>query len=238
MLVGKPLSRTSKAALYLVGEQECAGGVAEFARGGEELGRYRVDTTFSLNRFYTDRADIIGKLRSQVIDVVKTHELNVRHYRSEWGAILLLVRGCDRAHRAAVEAVLEREKFRAELLAVGSHTQSVRAGELQRCLPCLSTAVAEKHPIKAADLRQAEREVRCALMVVEVRCMQQASTLISNCLFDRGMRIAKRRHSDTAQQVEIVMAIFIAQIDALSAHEKIGVPLICLEKQLALRSLY
>jgi hypothetical protein len=50
--------------------------------------------------------------------------------------------------------------------------------------------------------------------------------------------VAKGRYTDAAEEIEIVMAVFIAQIDALSADEEVRVALISVEKELILRCLY
>ncbi len=59
----------------------------------------------------------------------------------------------------------------------------------------------------------------------------------TNGLFDRRMGVAECRDADAAEQIEVVLAVFVAQIDALSADKEIGIALVGLEKQLTLRCL-
>ena len=59
VLVGEPLSGASHAALYLVGEEERAGGVAELAGCCEELRRDGVDAPLTLQGLDADAADVV-----------------------------------------------------------------------------------------------------------------------------------------------------------------------------------
>ena len=61
MLVGAPLAGAAHAGLDFVEEQESAGGVAQFARGLQELGRDGVDAAFALQDFDADAADVVGE---------------------------------------------------------------------------------------------------------------------------------------------------------------------------------
>ena len=58
VLVGEPLAGAADAGLDLVGEQQGAGGVAEVARGLEELLGDGVDAAFALDGFEADGADV------------------------------------------------------------------------------------------------------------------------------------------------------------------------------------
>ena len=51
------------------------------------------------------------------------------------------------------------------------------------------------------------------------------------------MGVAERGDADAAEQIEVVVAVLVAQIDALSADEEEGIALVGVEKQLALRGL-
>src|SRR6185312_17536499 len=119
------------ARLNLVGQEQSTGGVAQLARGCEELLRDGTHPALALDRLNADAAHIARKLRAQVGDVVKADEVDIGHYGSERLAILLLVGGRDRAHGAAVEAVLDGKKLRAELLSFAAQHAGMRARQLQ-----------------------------------------------------------------------------------------------------------
>lgn len=57
VLVGKPFAGAAHAGLDLVGDKECAGGVAEGSGFAEKFFRDRVDAAFALDRFDADGAD-------------------------------------------------------------------------------------------------------------------------------------------------------------------------------------
>ena len=115
VLVGKPFAGSAQATLNLIGEQESAGGVAEFACGGEELLRDGMNAAFTLDRLDADAANLIRELRAEIGDVVEADELDTGHDRCEGLAVFLLVSRCDGTHGAAVEAVFEGEKLCADV---------------------------------------------------------------------------------------------------------------------------
>src|SRR5690348_10424136 len=51
------------------------------------------------------------------------------------------------------------------------------------------------------------------------------------------MPITECGDPNAAQQIEVVDSVVVAKIDSLTAHKKIGIPLIRIEQQLVLRSL-
>ena len=64
--------------------------------------------------------------------------------------------------------------------------------------------------------------------------MDEAVALADNRLFDGRVSISERGDADAAEEIEIVLTVFVAEIDALSGDKQDGVSLIRLEKQLAL----
>jgi hypothetical protein len=129
-----------------------------------------------------------------------------------------------------VKAVFEGEKFCADVAAFGAQTASVGASKLERCLPRFGAAVAEEDPVKAADLYEAEGEFGSMLVEEEVRGMDEAAALAMNCLFDGGVGVTERGDSDAAEEVKVVLTVFVAEIDTLPADKQVGVALIGLEK--------
>jgi hypothetical protein len=67
--------------------------------------------------------------------------------------------------------------------------------------------------------------------------VEEASALTGDRFYDGGVGVAKRRYPDAAEEIEVVVAVFVAEINALSADKQVGISLIRLEKQLALRCL-
>ena len=111
------------------------------------------------------------------------------------------------------------------------------ACKLERSLPCFGAAVAEEDAVESADLGEADREVGGFLVVEEVRGVQQPRALIVDSSLDCGMAIAERRHSNATQEIEVVVALGVGQIDVMAAHKQNRVALIGLKEQFTLRSL-
>jgi hypothetical protein len=63
--------------------------------------------------------------------------------------------------------------------------------------------------------------------------MDEAATLTMDCLFDRGVGVAERRDADATEEVQVVLTVFVAEIDTLSADEEVRIALVGLKKQLA-----
>src|SRR5207253_2427220 len=180
------------AGLDLVGEEERARGVAELARGGEELPADRADAPFALYRLDADAADLVRELRAQIGSVVEPNELNVRHNGRERLAVLLFVCRRDGAHGSAVKALLDGEEPGADLLALGPQYPGVSAGQLQSCLPGFGARVAEEDAVEPADLREAQSELCCVLVIEEVGGVEEAFGLAGERCLDRRVCIAQR----------------------------------------------
>ncbi len=154
VLVGEPLAGAAEAGLNLIDEQESAGGVAEGAARGEELLADRVDATLALDGLDADGAEFAavagGELLLEVVDVVEGDELDAGDQGIEGLAVLGFVGGRDRAHGAAMEAMLEREDLGSDGATLGAEEFGVDAGELERRLPGLGARVAEEDAIEAA----------------------------------------------------------------------------------------
>ncbi len=147
------------------------------------------------------------------------------------------MRGGEGTHGAAVKALFDGEKFCTDAVSRGAETAGVGAGKFECGFPGFNAAVGEEDTVEATDLGEAEGELRCAFVEVEVRGVEEALALTVDRFFDGGVSIAKRRYADAAEEVEVVLAVFVAEINALSADKQVGVALIRLEKQFTLRRL-
>lgn len=66
----------------------------------------------------------------------------------------------------------------------------------------------------------------------EIGGVDEALRLFRDGFFDRGVCVAESGDADTAEEIEVVVSVFVAQVDALSADEEDGVALVGVEKQL------
>src|SRR5271170_7770945 len=71
-------------------------------------------------------------------------------------------------------------------------------------------------------------------MKEEVRDVDELVALLGNSMFNGRMAVAQRVHADAAQQIEILLAMFIFEKDALATGEENRVPLVGREQELRL----
>ena len=93
------------------------------------------------------------------------------------------------------------------------------AGEFERPLPGLGAAVAKKCAVQSGDVGQHLRQFRLILVEKKIRNMNQASSLTFNRRLDRGMAVAKRIDTDSAQEIQIPLALRIPEIHAAPANK-------------------
>ena len=163
---------------------------------------------------------------AQICNVIEAYKLDAGHDGREGFAILGLVRGGHGAEGAAVEAVLKREELCPDGLAFTAQQACVCASELECALPCLSAGVAEENAIEAGEARQALCKLGLSLMKEEVRCMDERAALARDGIDDGRMAVAERVDADAAEQVEITLALFVDEVNALAADEENRVPFV------------
>src|SRR6266702_4527794 len=237
MLIGEPLAGAAHAGLDFISNQQRAGRIGQLTRCREEFLAHWTNAALTLNCLDTDSANIRREFGAEISDIVEANEADARHYRRKRLAILLLVRGSNRADGAAVETLLDRDESRTDVLALRTQDAGVCACQLQRSLPGFGTGVAEEYPVESAHLGQPDSEFRCVLVIVEVRGMQQAFALRKNGGFDRRVCVAERRDPNAAEQVEVVMALLVAQVDTIALYKQNRVAFVRVQEQLLLRCL-
>ena len=76
-----------------------------------------MDAAFALDGLEADAADFGGEFGAEVGYIVEADEFDAGHYGHEGFAVFVLRGGCNGAHGAAVEAVVEGEKLCADVAA-------------------------------------------------------------------------------------------------------------------------
>jgi hypothetical protein len=113
----------------------------------------------------------------------------------------------------------------------------VGTSQLESSLPGFGAAVAQEDAVETADFGEAKSEFGGVLVKKEVRGVEEAFALTVDRFFDGGVSVAQRGDADAAEEIEVVLAILVAEINALSADKQVRVALVRLEKQLTLRRL-
>ena len=178
MLVRAPLAGAAHAGLNLVDDEQRAGGAGQCARFGEELLRQRPHAALALNGLDENGADFARKFRAQIGNVVEAHELNARNHGRERLAVLFLVRGGHGAEGAAVEALLQRQKLRPD---VARPRCACRPAYARASFSAPSHAsvpvVGKEDAVQAGALGEPHGQLRLALVIVEVRGVDQRAAL-------------------------------------------------------------
>ena len=134
-----------EAALHFIGDQQSARLRARIGDGGGKRGRQRPHAAFSLHGLGDDRRCPRGYRGKQRRRIVDRHELHVRKQRLEGRPIVLVGRDRQRAKRAAVKRLFERDELRPGL----AFGVPIAARELQARLDGFRAAVAEKRARQA-----------------------------------------------------------------------------------------
>ncbi len=181
-----------------------------------------MDTAFALDRLDADAADIVGELGAKIGDVVEADELDSGHHGQKGSRYFSLCVVATEPMVRPWKLWSRARNFVPMLLALGAEASGVGASEFQRGLPGFGAAVAEEDAVEAAHLSEAQSEVGGVLVEEEVRRVEQPLALAGDGLLDGGMTIAKRGDTDAAEQIEVVIAVLVAEIDAVAADEELG----------------
>src|SRR5207248_573181 len=175
---------------------------------------------FALHRLDGDGADGIVELVLEIFHVIERDKLNSRQHRLVGLAVLRLSRGGERSVGAAMEGIFHGEypplglrSFRKGLLGIG-------ASDFERAFPRFGTAVRQEYAIETGNTRQALGELHRELVVVKIRGVNQLRGLLCNRLQYRRVAIAQRIHSDSANEIEIPLALGVVEVYSLAALQK------------------
>ena len=167
---------------------------------------------------------------AKIGDIVETNKLHAGNDWSEGLAVLGFVGGRHRAEGAAVEALLQGEKLCPDLPAFAAQQAGMGARQLHCAFPGLGAGVGEKHAIEAGALGEAQRQLGLALVIEEVRGVNERAALVDDGSLDGRVRVAERVHADAAQQVEIAHSALIDEVNALALHEKNRIAIVGLKQ--------
>ena len=214
-LVGEPRAGPCDAGLHLVEPEQGAVVVGDALGGGEVTRVGDDDARLALDRFEDDRGDGVVDGGLERRHVVVRHEGDVAGQRLERLAVGGLGGECERTHRAAVERALRRD----DPGAAGA------AGQLEGGLVGLRAGVAEEDarvvaPAEEGDQALGERHLR--LGGEEVGDVAEGRELGRHRLHQRGVRVAEGVDGDAGQQVDVLLAVGVPDVGALSPHEGEG----------------
>src|SRR5690606_13973922 len=143
-------------------------------------------------------------------------ELDAGHHRREGLLHPGLPGQCERAHRAPVERLAQRED-------AGPRGASVQPGELERGLVRLGAGVAEEHAAalpRAGQTLQPRGEGQLRRRREVVRHVGELRGLPGHGVDEHGVCVPERVHGDAAEEVEVTSTRGVPQVAALAALEQ------------------
>src|SRR5712671_1338872 len=96
----------------------------------------------------------------------------------------------------------------------------VSASDLERRFPGFGAAVGQEDAIEAGDTRQTLGDLRGELVVVQVRGVNQFRGLLRYGLQHGRVTIAERIHSNSANEIEILLTLGVVDVYTLAALQK------------------
>jgi hypothetical protein len=218
MLVGIELAGPRDAALHFIENQHQPVLVAQRPEPLHECLRGGPDAAFALDRFDHDAGRVRPDQRLGRFQIVERRIFEPGEQRREAVVHLLLVRGADGCHRAAMEGVVEGDDLEPVRLACIARVLVIGARGLDRGLDRLGARIGEKHRVAEGCVDQPLRQALALGAAVKVRDVHQRRGL----LLDRGdqplVRVAEKVHRDAAREVEVARAVLADQVTMLAAH--------------------
>ena len=166
-LVGEPVAGPSAAGLHFVEHQQQLVLVGQLAQPGQEAVGRNADAAFALDRLDQDRRGFVVDQPRHGVEIAERGVDEAGHQRPEALVVFRLSGGGDRAHRAAVEAALERDDL------VAAFGGVVQPGELDRRLVGLGAGIAEERLAAETPFRKGLGPKPLQLGVPRVRHVDQ-----------------------------------------------------------------
>jgi hypothetical protein len=94
----------------------------------------------------------------------------------------------------------------------------VGAGELERGLPGFGAGVAEEDAVEAGDLGETKGEFGGAAVVEKIAGVDELLRLRRNGGRDRRVVVAEGADADAAEQIEIIVAVLVEEVNAFTAN--------------------
>src|SRR2546427_4314596 len=221
MLVREQLARPAETRLHFIQHQQYPSLVAPGADLRQVVVVRDVDAAFSLKWFQKHRRCPAARGLLDRLSIVERHADEALHKRRERRAVLLVARRRHRCEGTPVERVFrddDLERAVALLLAP-------LARDLEQALDSLRAAIAEEDLVEPRTVAQELRQLHLRDRVVVVRGVHQLPRLPFDRSYDFRMAVAKAHRSNSRDEIEILAAIEIPDMRALSAHQRNRQPL-------------
>ena len=204
------------AALDFVEDQQKAVVVADGAQRPQEFRIDRAHAALALHGLDEDAGGRLGDSGLDRIEIAKRHLVEAGGLGAEAFDIFLIAAGRDRRRRATMEGTVEGddvELFRVSLVEV------IAARRLDGAFDRFGTGIGEEDLVGKGVGDETAGQTLLARSLIEVRRVPELFGLGLQRFDQMGMRMAQRIHGHTGCEIEISLAVFRNEPDALAALE-------------------
>ena len=181
------------------------------------------NSAFAENGLENDGAGVRLDGGAEGLDVVPFDKGDIIEQGLETLAILILP---GEGHGTECPAMIG--PFERNQTGLGSAARFV-SGETRQfnsALNCLGTAVGEENSVEPGQLAKAFGQRPLIFVVVQIRKMNHAGSLLADGLHDPGVRVTERVDTQPGDKVEIPLAFEIEEVNALSAFKGNRIPIV------------
>ena len=214
-------SCATQAALDLVRDQQRAALAAEFLGRLQEFFADGHDAALALHGFDQDRRNARREALAEVGHVVQTHKLYARHERLERFAVLFGPSGRQRAERASVKRVFERQDLDA-IEVSGMLLAGIGARQFHRAVGDLGARVGKEDALEPGQRSKLLGERGLIGMVEEIGDVEQRLRLVAQDGENLRMAVAERVHRQPTQKIQVFPAALVVEIASLSPDRQDG----------------
>ena len=218
LFVREERAGASQATLNLVENKQHVPLPRELAQTAQEFGVDHAHAAFTLNGLDDHRRRLLGVQSLGEFVEVALHNCHTAHQRPEWQSIRWTIGRRERAGHAAVECPAHRD----DVVLVGESMRSPPpARELEGAFVRLGTRVREEHAAGERVIHEPLRQRLTRRRAIEVRRMNEPCRhRFPQRVHHARIVVPQRRHRDTGHEVQILFAVLVEHVNAISANEQ------------------
>jgi hypothetical protein len=220
VLEGEPFAGATDAGLHLVEHQPPFVVVTDAPQPGQVIGLWNLHAALALIGLDQHGNDILV-MRRQLCNGLGVAERDAHEaadQRLEAGLHLAISGGGEGRHGAPVETLFHDHDGRI----VYAPVMAMQARQLDRCLVGLGTGIAEEGAVHAGQCAEPVGQGFLQGNPVQVRGMDQSPGLLAQGARQLRVGMAQTVDGDAGDGIEVLVALFVVEPDALAARKGNG----------------
>ena len=213
--IGEQRSGTPHTTLYFIKDEQRLVLIAQLAQSLQESRRGRRHAAFALNRLHHHRAGVVIHHRFYRLQIVEGNMDNIRRFWAETIGILRLTADGNGKQGAAMKGIMESDDF-GFIRAMAGHRIVTR--QLKGRFIGFGAGVHKHHALGEGSLDKFTSQTQRRLIGKDVAGVPQRFALLMQRRHQRRMAMAKRRHRDTAGEIDILFPLLIPDAAAFPLH--------------------